>query len=43
MLEGNNLWASNEILMAYNGHTMATPSARESGYTAFSVTWNGSG
>jgi len=42
-LEGNNLWASNEILMAYNGHAMATPSARESGYTAFSVTWNGSG
>ena len=24
-LEGNNLWASNELIMAYQGHAMATP------------------
>jgi Peptidase A4 family len=42
-LEGNSLWSSNELIMAYQGHAMATPSAREDGATEFSVTWNGSG
>jgi Peptidase A4 family len=42
-LEGNSLWSSNELKMAYQGHAMATPSAREDGATEFSVTWNGSG
>jgi hypothetical protein len=42
-LEGNNLWGSNKLIMAYRGHAMATPSGRESGSTAFTVTWDGSG
>jgi hypothetical protein len=29
--------------MAYQGQAMATPSARESGSTAFTATWDGSG
>jgi hypothetical protein len=42
-LEGNNLWSSNKLIMAYQGQAMATPSARESGSTAFTATWDGSG
>ncbi len=42
-LEGNSLWSSNELIMAYKGHAMATPSARNDGATSFNVTWNGSG
>ncbi len=42
-LEGNSLWSSNELFMAYRGNAMATPSARNDGATSFSVTWNGSG
>lgn len=41
-LEGNNLWSSNESIMAYKGNAMATPSARNDGATSFTVTWNGS-
>jgi hypothetical protein len=42
-LEGNNLWSSNKLIMAYQSHAMATPSSRNDGYTSFYVTWNGSG
>ncbi len=42
-LEGNSLWSSNELIMAYKGNAMATPSARNDGATSFTVTWNGSG
>lgn len=42
-LEGNNIWGSNKLIMAYQGNAMATPSGRNDNATSFSVTWNSSG
>ena len=42
-LEGNSLWSSNKLIMAYQGNAMATPSDRNNGYTSFNVTWKGGG